>query len=153
MRDAERALVYSAEDRWSLLLDNGGTLDLFGSRLDLPVQKRFGSLEAMQTYVDAVLSMPGIDGAPVHVRERAGQRRAHYEPAGAVIAIPMEERWAAREAVVLHELAHHCACVDNGELGHGPDYRRWMLMLVERVLGPQATLVLRVGYEDAGLPV
>jgi putative metallohydrolase (TIGR04338 family) len=148
--------LYAAEDQWSSALDRGGVVDFYGSRIDLPVQKRFGDLVAVQRYADAVLTQPEIHAAypaagPVCVRERAGQRKAHYEPEGAVIAIPMGERWAARESVVLHEVAHHCACSVDATNGvrHGVLFRSTMLTLVAATLGEAAALLLRAGYDAA----
>jgi len=168
-RDSLRSAIYEAEDRWSALLDHGGVLDFFGSRLTLPVQRRFGSVEAMQVYADWVLTHPDVVDtygvcAPVTVRARAGQARAHYEPQTATIAIPMDARWAAREAVVLHELAHHVAVhavhavhsvhtVHDTDAWHSSSYAAAMLVMTQAVLGPEATLVLRAGYEDAGITV
>ncbi|MCX8526981.1 MAG: TIGR04338 family metallohydrolase, partial [Candidatus Nanopelagicales bacterium] len=156
-RDSLRSAIYEAEDRWSALLDHGGVLDFFGSRLTLPVQRRFGSVETMQMYADWVLAHPDVVAAygaqpGVTVRARAGQARAHYEPQTATIAIPMDARWAAREAVVLHELAHHVAVHDT-DAWHSTSYAAAMLVMTHAVLGPEATLVLRAGYEDAGISV
>jgi len=154
-RDSRRSAAYEVEDRWSALLDNGGVLDFFGSRLTLPVQRRFGTIAAMQMYVDWVLTHPDVVqhvGAlpPATVRERAGQTRAHYEPTSSTIAIPLESGWAARESVLLHEIAHHVMARDN-TAWHGTSYTSAMLTLVNCALGPEAALVLRAGYEDAGI--
>ena len=150
--------LYAAEDQWSAALDRGGVVDFFGSRLDLPVQRRFGDLDAMQTYAAFVLGLAPVraefpDAGSVRVRVRAGQRKAHYEPNAAVIAIPVAEQWAARESVLLHELAHHCACSIDPAAGvrHGGLYRSTMLCLVEAALGGQAALLLRAGYDFAGV--
>lgn len=154
--------VYAAEDQWSAVLDRGGTVDFFGSRIDVPMQRRFADEVSIQRYVDGVLGLPAVGAAfpqvgPVTVRERAGQTRAHYEPAAATIAIPLRTLWAGREAVVLHELAHHCAC-SAGEppertdaRWHGPHFREAMLLLVTEVLGDGAALLLRAGYDAAGV--
>jgi putative metallohydrolase (TIGR04338 family) len=142
--DAYRSAVYRAEDQWSALLDRGGRLDFFGTQLDIPMQLRFGDLTAMQTYVDALVP------DPPRVRIRKGQTRAHYEPGECVIAIPMEESWAARESVLLHEVAHHLAHVHNDHLQHGVQFTGRMLELVETQLGEPAALVLRTGYHEAG---
>lgn len=154
-RDSRRSAAYEVEDRWSALLDNGGTLDFFGSRLTLPVQRRFGSVSVMQTYVDWVLTHQGVVEqfgtlSPVMVRERAGQTKAHYDPATSTIAIPMESGWAARESVLLHEVAHHVIARGNAAW-HGTAYASAMVTLVTCALGPEAALVLRTGYEDAGI--
>jgi len=90
------------------------------------------------------------------VRDRAGRRRAHYEPATTTIAIPMQSPWALRESVVLHEVAHHLDCTASAQQAerrswHGPSYREAMGLLVEQVLGGAAALLLRAGYDGAGV--
>ena len=145
--DAYRSAVYRAEDQWSALLDRGGRLDFFGTVLDIPLQVRFGDVAAMQAYVDA------LEEDPPRVRVRKGQTRAHYEPEECVIAIPMESTWAARESVLLHELAHHRAHVVDAHLAHAAPFTRHMLDLVETRLGSAAALVLRTGYVEAGAQV
>ena len=158
-RDADRAQVYAVEDAWSSVLDRGGTVDFFGSYLHLPVQRRFGDLGAMQAYADHCLARceGGLPG--VTIRPRQGRRRAHYE-AGAdgtgVIAIPLEAKWACRESVLLHELAHHVVACDPASrtaAWHGRSFRQAMCRLTELALGPEAALLLRTGYLGAGLEV
>jgi putative metallohydrolase (TIGR04338 family) len=154
--------LYAAEDQWSAVLDRGGTVDFFGSRIDVPVQRRFGDLASVQAYVDAVLALDAVASAypvagPVRVRERSGQRRAHYEPGSATIALPLRTLWAGRESVVLHEVAHHLACSAGvprdatGQRWHGGEFQAAMCALVTAVLGEQAALLLRAGYDAAGV--
>lgn len=154
--------VYSAEEQWSAVLDRGGVVDFFGSRMDVPMQRRFADVASVQVYVDAILSLPGVreaypDAGGVAVRERSGQGTAHYEPAAGVIAIPLRSLWAGREAVVLHELAHHVSCSAgvprdrSGLRWHGSEYRHAMLTLVTQSLGEPAALLLRAGYDAAGV--
>lgn len=154
--------LYAAEDQWSAVLDRGGQVDFFGSRIDVPMQRRFGDIASVQAYVDGVLSRPAVHAAypaagPVRVRERSGQLRAHYEPSTGTIAVPMRDRWAGREAVVLHELAHHLACSagvpvsTSGRRWHGSEFQAAMHDLVTEVLGAQAALLLRAGYDAAGV--
>ena len=153
--------MYAAEDQWSAVLDRGGVVDFFGSRLDIPVQRRFGDLEGVRRYVDQVIDLTGVQAAfpgaqAPRVRERAGLTRALYEADAATIAIPLREFWAGREAVVLHELAHHLAGRPSGDTPrewHGAEYRGAMCRLVGCVLGEGAALLLRAGYEEAGLAV
>ena len=154
--------VYSAEDQWSAVLDRGGVVDFFGSRMDVPLQRRFADVASVQAYVDGVLDRPSVRSAYPHagqvkVRERRGQRRAHYEVATSTVAVPLRELWAGRESVVLHELAHHLSCSEGvpadrtGQRWHGPEFRAAMLVLVREVLGEQAALLLRAGYDQAGV--
>lgn len=154
--DADRATVYSVEDAWSHALDRGGPMDFFGSTIEVPAQRVLGSLGAMQALADAWVASAAIrrdypDAGAVVVRARRGQSRAHYEPGG-VIAIPLEQPWACREAVLLHEVAHHCSegqCVT----AHDGHFRLAMVRLAEVAFGPEAALLLRASYDAAGLAV
>ncbi|MGY2063581.1 TIGR04338 family metallohydrolase, partial [Nocardia gipuzkoensis] len=92
------------------------TVELHGSQITLPIERRFASVESVQNYADRVLALNWVRAqwdraaAPVTVRSRAGTTAAHYESDRAVLAVPLHTRgsaWALRELVVLHELAHH----------------------------------------------
>ena len=154
--DRDRALVYSAEDSWSKALDRGGRCDFFGSTFTLPTQRIIGNLETMQRLVEHWLhstqlqqAFPGL--SQLQVRARRGQMKAHYEPAG-VIAIPVEQPWACKEAVLAHEVAHHCSW--NPDLApHGPHFRSALIQVAEIAFGQEAALVLRAAYDGAGLKV
>ncbi|PRC42041.1 TIGR04338 family metallohydrolase, partial [Mycobacterium sp. ITM-2017-0098] len=131
-RDAQRAKVYAAEGFVRTMFDRAAergdpVVEFFGTRLTLPPEARFGSVESVQTYVDGVLSHPGVRErwpatTPLRVRPRRGATAAHYERAGdaATIAVPeVRSTWALRELVVLHEIAHHLSDTDPP---HGPDF-------------------------------
>ncbi len=156
--DAHRAKVYAAEDQFSSLMNRGGTVDFFGSKLDIPAQKRFASLDSIGTYVRVLFTQLDLDLVPPQVRERKGCAKAHYEFSHAVIAIPVSgqsARWALREAVILHECAHHVAAKFGpaGEPAHGPTFTACMLHLVYVALGDQARLLLSAGYLELGVSV
>jgi putative metallohydrolase (TIGR04338 family) len=119
--DRQRTRVYDAEALVRRMFDRSvdyPVVDVAGSHLTLPPERRFASLESVQRYVDAVLGLrwvrerwPRAD-VPVSVRSRAGQSRAHYERFPAVIAVPLHEgghAWALRELVVLHEVGEEAA--------------------------------------------
>lgn len=164
VRDASRTVVYTVEDAWSTALDRGGRLDFFGSSLDVPTQRIFGDLTAMQRYADHWIDVARSGAFPgvghVRLRPRRGVRKAHYERDG-VIAIPMESPWACRESVVLHEVSHHLVMSESQsphratilDAPHGPHFLGAMCWLVEEALGPEAALLLRTGYQGAGLEV
>jgi putative metallohydrolase (TIGR04338 family) len=149
-RDSQRARVYAAEDAWAALLDasrrGARRAEVAGSSVLLPQERHFGDLAAAQAYCEQHL-----DGLPpVRVRERRGDRQAHWEVPG-VIALPVPahgQAWALRETVLLHEMAHHVAFHRDDALGHGPAYVSRMLELVEQVLGAEAALALRVEYGE-----
>ncbi|MFM7144742.1 MAG: TIGR04338 family metallohydrolase [Actinomycetales bacterium] len=160
-RDSQRAAVYAVEDQWGQVLDRGGDLDFFGSRLHLPRQQTFSDLAGIQRYVDALLTKswertcePELSES-VQVRQRRGGTRAHYERSPTpAIAIPLHAQWACREVVILHELAHHLSSVGaSGTLLHDARFRSHLVHLTDHALGPEAAFVLRAGYQGAGLSV
>lgn len=156
-RDLQRSAVYAAEQQVAAVLDRGGTIDFFGSRLVVPVERRFADIASIQRYVEAVIALPAVaqmwPGAGVpQVRERKGLDRATYSDG--VIRVPIaglaQQRWAARESVVLHEVAHH---VQPDDPPHGPAFCAGILTLWRLVIGPEAELLLRAALDAAGVQV
>lgn len=160
-RDTQRGKVYAAEQFVRTLFDRAAeqglrAVDFFGTQLTLPPEGRFASVESAQAYVDSVLNHPGVrvnwpDSGPVTVRPRRGTTAAHYErgDAAAVIAVPeRHDRWALRELVILHELAHHLCDVAPP---HGPEFVATFRELAGLVMGPEVEHVLRVVYSKEGV--
>lgn len=153
--------VYAAEDQWSGVLDRGGIVDFFGSRMDVPMQRRFGDIETVQAYVDLVLEQADVqrgypNAGPIVVRESRSRTRAVYLPESSTIQLPAQ-LWAGRESVVLHEVSHHLACslgvapARTSGRWHGAEFRRAMDVVVTSMLGDAAALLLRAGYDAAGV--
>ncbi|AQA03526.1 hypothetical protein BVC93_15150 [Mycobacterium sp. MS1601] len=150
-RDSQRSKVYAAERFARTMFDRaserGSTVDFFGTSLTLPPEARFSSVDDVQRYVDRVLGLP----SRLTVRARRGATAAHYENRNGtgVIAVPeVSTRWALRELVVLHEIAHHlCPC----DPPHGPEFATAMADLAATVMGPEAGYVLRVLYDKQGV--
>ena len=160
-RDVQRAKVYAAEQFVHVLFDRSaehGTaaIDFFGTSLTLPPEGRFASLESVRRYVDSVLEHPGVETrwpgvAPLAVRARRGVTAAHYEDRDGVatIAVPeRHDRWALRELVVLHEIAHHLC---DAHPPHGPPFVAAFCDLAGLVMGPEVEHVLRVVYAKEGV--
>lgn len=159
-RDVQKAAVYEAEQLVRRLMDRSAqfpTLQVAGSTITLPAEKKFGSVESVQTYVDAVLALNWVRttwpraARPVRVRERAGDTKAHYHRG--VIAVPAHtigSNWALRELVVLHELAHH---LDTDAQPHGPSFVGIFLQLVTEIIGPEAGLLLRITLHEQGATI
>ncbi len=135
-------------------------VQLAGSSVTLPIERKFGDIASVQRYVDAVLELPWVRqewlnaATPVTVRERQGPARAHYERVGHTIALPLHRgttAWALRELVVLHEIAHHFA--EPIEEPHGPEFTARLLRLVDCVIGAEAAFVLRVSLLDVGAAI
>jgi len=161
-RDSQRSKVYAAEAFVRTLFDraaeHGSTsMDFFGTQLTLPPEARFGSLDAVQRYVDEVLALPAVrrqwgDPAPLRVRARRASTAAHYENRSgtAIIAVPdqRDAEWAMRELVVLHEIAHHLC---DAQPAHGPQYVTTLCTLTELVMGPEVGHVLLVVCAKEGV--
>lgn len=148
-RDFQRSKVYRAEDRFAQYLDYtvvNHEMTICGSRLSLPPEAKFSTPETVQTYVDAVLALPAVVGSYgnsiVTVRERKGITKAHYRDG--IIAVP-DSKWALRESVILHELAHHFA---NSYPSHGPGFVSTFLNLVGAVMGAEAEFLLHMLFCD-----
>ena len=162
VRDSQRSKVYAAEDFVRTLFDRAAehgssSVDFFGAQLTLPPEARFGSLDALQRYVDDVLALPALrrqwaDVAPLRVRARRAATAAHYEKRDGigVIAVPdgNDADWAMRELVVLHEIAHHLC---DEQPPHGSQYVTTLCTLAELVMGPEVGHVLRVVYAKEGV--
>lgn len=155
--------MYEAENLVHRIFDRSATypvVEIAGSRLTLPPERRFGDLRATQGYIDRVLALRWVRRSwpraalPVRTRERAGSGQAHYERAGAVMAVPTHRTgsgWALRELVILHELAHHLGADD--EVPHGGAFVGRLIELVDGVVGPEAALLLRVSMLDVGVQI
>jgi putative metallohydrolase (TIGR04338 family) len=154
-RDIQRAKVYAAEEFVRTLFDRASehgsrSVDFFGTQLTLPPEGRFASVPAVQRYVDGVLAHVGAD-RPLTVRARRGTTAAHYERTddGATMAVPEQQtRWALRELVVLHEIAHH---LTEAAPPHGPEFVATFCQLAGEVMGPEVGHVLRVVYAKEGV--
>jgi putative metallohydrolase (TIGR04338 family) len=154
-RDTQRAKVYAAEEFVRTLFDRAAergnqVVEFFGTQLTLPPEGRFGSVAAVQRYVDEVLAHVGVD-RPLTVRARRGVTAAHYERTddGATVAVPdRHSTWALRELVVLHEIAHHLC---DAEPPHGPEFVDTFCAIASIVMGPEVAHVLRVVYAKEGV--
>lgn len=162
VRDGRRSRLYEAEGVLARMIDRRDDFpvaDAFGSRVTVPDDRKFGDIDSVQRYVDAVLALdwvhrgsPDRAALPVRVRARAGATKAEYEFATHTIAVPPHAvggRWAMRELVVLHELAHHLA----PDAGHGPGFAAQLLELVEELVGVEAAFLLRSSFLDAGIAI
>ena len=154
--DPQRALVYEAEQTLATMIDRRldfPVVSAFGSRVTLPDDRKFGDLDSVQRYLDAVLALDWVASPrPVRVRARAGATKAEYEFATSMIAVPPHRvggRWAMRELVILHELAHHLSQAAD----HGPAFTTSFLELVTELVGAEAGFLLRSGWLAAGVAV
>ena len=162
-RDVQRAKVYDAEALVRTVFERADqhgvrALEVLGSQITLPVERKFASVESVQTYVDKVLALNWVrarwsrSAEPVRVRARAGNSAAHYSQG--VLAVPLHvggTAWALRELVILHELAHHLDRPDSTAAPHGPEFVGRYLELVSEIVGSEAAFLLRCTYLDCGV--
>ncbi len=160
-RDTQRSRVYAAEEFVRTLFDRAAghssrAIDFFGAQITLPPEARFASVDSVQRYIDSVLALPAVaarwpQSPALAVRARRAATAAPYENTGGagVIAVPARERWALRELVVLHEVAHHLC--GGGGPAHGPEFVATFCALTEAVMGAEAAHVLRVVYAKEGV--
>jgi putative metallohydrolase (TIGR04338 family) len=139
--DRSRGAVYQAEDSVASIMRRSHRAVRVGpSVVTLPGEVHFGSLAAIQDFVDVVLAQAVGSGefpdrGPVAVEMRRGFRMATYS-AGR-ISIPAADprgRWALTRSVVLHEVAHHLS----GVPGHGRGFRQTLVTLYARHISPGA---------------
>ncbi|MEV6770714.1 TIGR04338 family metallohydrolase [Nocardia sp. NPDC051030] len=166
-RDSQRARVYDAEALVRAMFERADefgarTVEVHGSQLTLPVERKFASVESVQTYVDRVLGLNWVraqwDRAanPVTVRARAGTKAAHYETETGMLAVPLHVRgtaWALRELVILHEIGHHLDANASDTAPHGPEFCARYLDLVDGIIGPEAALLLRTTMYSCGVRI
>ena len=161
MRDTQKQKVYNAEHQLAKMLDwandsDGRVVEIEGSTLVLPVERRFGNPTDVQAYVDKVLALNWVratwpNAAPVKVRTRKGQAKAHYEPWSQTIALPPAKGvrgWALRETVVLHELAHHLTPWRTAP--HGPEFVGTLVALLTEIIGPEVGFTMRLSAAQHG---
>lgn len=169
-RDSQRTKVYDAELLVRKVFEHADefghrTIEVHGSSLTLPVERKFASVESVQEYCVRVLALNWVvakwdrAAAPIRVRARAGTVAAHYEPGSGALAVPVDADrsrrgggpWALRELVVLHEIAHHLEPRPEVVAAHGPEFCGRYVELVEGILGPEAGFLLRITLYDSGV--
>lgn len=152
MRDSQQGRVYRAEHILQFMLDHATEnpmVTIEGITLTLPPEAKFSTAEDVQRYIDRVTSMPSVIAefgeAKVSVRRRKGTTKAHYQRNTQTIAIPEAgTRWALREVVALHELAHHYS--RHTSPAHGPKFVSTLISLLGLVMGPEMGLLARILY-------
>ena len=144
MHDKQQGRAYQAEFRLRDFYDNAvkydnPVIEIEGITITLPPEGKFGSIESVQRYTDSVCKM--VDAKPVRIRERQGESCAHYEWPGVIAVNTSGSRWALREIVILHELAHH---ITRGGQAHGPEFISNFIDLLSQVMGPEVGLAFRI---------
>lgn len=154
-RDPQKQRVYAADHRVWRWLDLDSPITMHGSVWQPETEVRFGCVDSVQRYVDRVLEHIGWNGRCT-VRARRGNTKAHYEPHLATIAVPPMpttghgQSWAMREAVVLHELAHHLTRWDEA---HGPEFAAAQVFLWEETGHPVLARMHQIALLEEGVSI
>jgi len=151
--------VYRSEDLLCQIIDQQHVhpqLLIGNSMVLVPNDRKFQTVANIQSYVNKVTDQQGVKAVTVVPKLHRGKGRqlwAHYDPSAGEIHIPMRAKgkWAQREVVVLHELAHHLTWRE--PVGHGPKFAGKLLELIEEYIGLEAHFILRILYADNGVVV
>lgn len=153
MRDFQKSKVYGVENDLMKLL--GSTVELAGSKVTLPKDIKFGSLEGVQRYVDRVWKDWSEDTseAPTVDIRKAKDGPARYSYVGHKITLP-GGLWAHREVVVLHEITHalnRVAVIQGTDADHGSKFAGIEHRLFTDYLGVSTGWVFGVLMHQAGV--
>lgn len=157
MRDSQRSKVYAAQNVLHWLFDStvqtgNPMVTINGVTVTLPPEAKFACLDSIQAYLTKVMHLPPVEAykrfTPV-VRQRRSAKKAHYQAGTIAVPIQREGKWAQRELVVLHELAHHLAPGDQ----HGPMFALTFISLLGAVMGPEVELIARMVFIDNGVKI
>lgn len=153
-RDVSQSQVYRAENAvYAMLKRPDVPVDFHGSTLTLPLERNFADLPAVQRYIDQALAHPPVVAQwnklpAVTVVQSRSHQRAYYKW-DKIYMPPPHSKWAWREAIVVHELAHHVTRYNGFSYqSHGPEFRATHVSLVEVLMGPEVALLLRANYSD-----
>jgi len=138
-RDSQRSKVYRSER----FLQVGGN--------------RYETVSEMQAYVDKLVQSawfrrrwPTLTRNGIEVRDGRGRRIACAERSWGrlIIRMPM---WSRSEAVILHEVAHHCSDEAHGTMGvaaHGWQFASTLHELVAHKMGKEKGDALKKSFRE-----
>lgn len=134
--------VYDIEHRlWSAI--EAGVLVSGGRTWELEPEQSFATLSAASLFCTLTCIERGLP--PVSVRWRKGEKRSHYEPWSATIALAS---WGGTRTVLCHELAHHEAEVRHRVSDHGPTFRAILCELLAHTGAPVQAEYLRTAFKE-----
>lgn len=148
MNDTSR--VYAAEQELRRML-GFTSVHVHGREVKIPVERNFADIESIQRYVDKVLALNWVRAMyPMAAQSLKVQKKPKGANVatcgGGVMNVPINShnRWALREIVILHELAHHLTPGSN----HGSAFRDCFAWLVEEIIAPEVGWLLRTLFWD-----
>ncbi len=140
------AATYGPEWRIRQVLETPDVpFKMHGVTITVPHERKFGHIDTVRKYVEHVCTSEGFS-VPAVVESKKLKNRAYYEPLGVRITMPNfdKARWAWREIVVLHEIAHHMQPFQ----GHSDPFQKTFADLLGKYIGSEigwAYSVLRYG--------
>lgn len=145
--------IYDAERSVQFILDQqfeNPLINIARSTIEVPKELKFGDIASVQRYADLVTDRVGCTRVKAVEQSKRASLRAFYR--GGEIHFPVQSgRWAMRETVVLHEIAHHIT--EDWEDPHGAVFAGNLLDLVETMMGPAAAFIMRVTFHQTGIEV
>jgi putative metallohydrolase (TIGR04338 family) len=160
IRDSQKSSLYAAERLLWDIFDrcaehNNPMVEIEHIQLTLPPEGKFADITSIQRRCDQVCDAMNVP----HVRVEAHRNKniggdAFYQHLGMRLVVPDgRKRWAMRELVVLHELAHHVTDCQQplGLAAHGPEFVANYIRLLETVMAPEAGLAARLVYVAHGV--
>lgn len=156
--NAHTTKVYQAERMASVILaTDDRQVKVAGATLTIEPEKKFGTLDSVQRYVDQVLAFLGREDSvtikPITDRRHKAYR-VFYSGREQTIYMFDPDVYADApndELVVLHELAHHLTRESDDD--HGDLFLQAYINLVENVMSPENGLVLRYCYDVNGITI
>jgi putative metallohydrolase (TIGR04338 family) len=124
--------VYGAEWRVADILATPDVpFVMHGCTVTVPVERKFGHIDTVKAYVQHVCEAEGATVPNVVVNNKMKKRATYC--LGTITMPNFNERWAWRESVVLHEIAHHLTA------GHGHDkvFQKALAQLLDKYIGPE----------------
>lgn len=152
---SETATVYQAEFTLRDMLELS-TVHVHGRQIDVPPERRFTDIEAVQRYVDKVLALNWVRAKypraayPITVKKKPSKTANEAACGGGLMYVPINShvRWALREIVILHEIAHHLA---GAGADHRQEFRDCFAWLLEEIIAPEVGWLMRTIFWDRGL--
>lgn len=156
-RDPQQSKLYYAERQlWDIFDTCAQThnpeVEVEHQLLTLPPEGKFADIARLQKYYDDVCAMMGAPSVSVRA-SRNDHGNAFTRCLAQEIVIPDgRDRWAMRELVVLHELAHHITFNQSPLCeSHGGEFVANYIELLTRVMGEPAGWCARVIYSKNGV--
>lgn len=143
-RDSQRSKVYAAERRIQTGRTYGSVADM-QARVDRLTDSAWFARRWPRLHRTGILVLDGRGRRRACATEAYHPSRGDYVPA---IKMPL---WSRQPAVLMHEIAHHCADETYGirdVAAHGWQFAETMLVLTRHVMGDEVHATLKASYKE-----